>query len=83
MHFYFIYVSIIFLFTPENPGQDLFEGDVILNEEQKMAVALGLDIDNPFGRGANRGRQWPGGLMPYVIHPNLGMSMTTAINNLN
>ena len=33
---------------------------------------MGLDVDHPLGRGANRGRQWPGGVMVYAIHPSLG-----------
>lgn len=33
---------------------------------------MGLDVDDPLGRGANRGRQWPGGVMIYAIHPTLG-----------
>ena len=50
---------------------DLYEGDRILTADQRMAANLGLDIDNPFGRGATKGRQWPGGAMHYVIHSTL------------
>ncbi|KAL9973963.1 hypothetical protein ACROYT_G020490 [Oculina patagonica] len=58
----------------ENVGvnnPNLYEGDIILNAEQRMAVAMGLDIDNPFGRGVRRGRNWPKGVMIYAIHPTL------------
>ncbi|XP_078370021.1 zinc metalloproteinase nas-15-like isoform X2 [Oculina patagonica] len=50
---------------------NLFEGDMILTRDQRMAAALGLDVDNPFGRAASRGRQWPGGVLVYAIHPSL------------
>ena len=50
---------------------DLFEGDMIFTPDQRMAAELGLDVDNPFGRGSTKGRQWPGGLVPYVIDPSL------------
>lgn len=62
-------------FLPENAGLDdldLFEGDMILTTEQRMAAEMGLDVDNPFGRGSTEGRQWPGGLVPYVIDSELG-----------
>ena len=45
---------------------------MILTPEQRMAAEMGLDVDNPFGRGASRGKQWPGGVMVYAIHPTLG-----------
>ena len=46
---------------------DLFEGDMILTTEQRMAAKLGLDVDNPFGRASTKGKQWPGGVVPYII----------------
>lgn len=56
--------------SQENTGVDnpnLFEGDVILNAEQRMAVEMGLDIDNPFGRGAERGKEWSKGVMIFAV----------------
>ena len=47
--------------------RDLFEGDMILSPEQRMAAKLGLDVDDPPGRGST-----PGGLVPYVIDSELG-----------
>ena len=61
-------------FLSENEGvddSDLYEGDMILTAEQKMAAELGLDVDNPLGRGSAKNRQWPGGVMAYVIDPSL------------
>ena len=37
-----------------------------------MAVKLGLDVNDPFGRGANIGGRWPGGVMVYAIEGSLG-----------
>ena len=56
---------------------------MVLTGDQRMAAELGLDVDNPFGRGASRGKQWPGGVMVYAIHPTLGKSRPVAIKNLN
>ena len=39
---------------------------MILTPEQRMAAELGLDVDH------HRGRQWPGGVMIFAIHPTLG-----------
>ncbi|KAM7433977.1 hypothetical protein ABFA07_015862 [Porites harrisoni] len=58
----------------ENEGvydPDLYEGDMILTPDQRMAAELGLDVDNPLGRGATVGRQWPGGDLVYVIDSSL------------
>ena len=50
---------------------DLYEGDMILTPDQRMAAELGLDVDNPIGRGATKYRLWPGGVMVYVIDSSL------------
>ena len=58
----------------ENEGlydPDLYEGDMILTTDQRVAAEMGLDVDNPTGRGATKGRQWPGGVMAYVIDSSL------------
>ena len=65
---------IVFSSTAENEGiddPDAFEGDMILTADQRMAAEMGLDVDNPFGRGSTKGRQWPGGEMAYVIDSSL------------
>ena len=63
-----------FCSTPENAGvddPDLFEGDMILTAEQRMAAEMGLDVDNPLGRGSIKNRQWPGGVIPYEMDASL------------
>ena len=50
---------------------EAFEGDIILTPEQHMATELGLDVDNPLGRGSSKGKQWPGGVVAYVIDSSL------------
>ena len=58
----------------ENEGlydPDLYEGDMILTTDQRVAAEMGLDVDNPTGRGSTKGRQWPGGVMAYVIDSSL------------
>ncbi|KAJ7393134.1 hypothetical protein OS493_008435 [Desmophyllum pertusum] len=66
------------LVASENPDEnegiddpDAFEGDIILTAEQRMAAEMGLDVDNPLGRGSARNKQWPGGVMFYVIDSSL------------
>jgi len=44
---------------------------MILTDEQRMAAEMGLDVDNPLGRGSTKNRQWPGGVMAYVIDSSL------------
>ena len=46
---------------------------MLLTTEQRLAASLGLDIDAPLGRGSTRNRQWPGGVMAYVIDSSLSM----------
>ena len=58
----------------ENKGlydPDLYEGDMILTPEQRMAAEMGLDVDNPMGKAATKNRHWPGGVMAYVIDSSL------------
>ena len=50
---------------------DLFEGDMILTPEQRAAALSGGDVDQPLGRGATKNRQWPGGVMAYVVDSSL------------
>ncbi|KAJ7393135.1 hypothetical protein OS493_008436 [Desmophyllum pertusum] len=66
------------LVASQNPDENvglndphLFEGDMILTADQRMAAAMGLDIDNPFGRSSTKNRQWPGGVVAYVIDSSL------------
>ena len=44
---------------------------MILTADQRMAAEQGMDVDNPFGRGSTKDRQWPRGVIPYVIDPSL------------
>ena len=58
----------------ENEGvddPDLYEGDMILTADQRMAAEMGLDVDRTLGRGSVMNRQWPGGVMAYVIDSSL------------
>ncbi len=76
-------LCILTLENDVNKDLNLFDGDIKLTGEQRLALALGLDVDNPFGRASHRGRQWPGGVMVFAIHPTLSKSKPAAINNLN
>ena len=44
---------------------------MILTSDQRMAAALGLDVDNPFGRASVRNKKWSGGVMVYDIDSSL------------
>lgn len=62
----------------ENEGlydPDLYEGDMILTPDQRMAAEMGLDVDNPLGRGLSENRKWPDGKLVYAIDPSLGTSV--------
>src|SRR5262245_31462858 len=56
-------------------GLAIFEGDICLGtvEEMKARVAAaGKDQPESFGVGITGQRyRWPGGVIPYVIHPDL------------
>ncbi|KAK3713995.1 hypothetical protein QZH41_018773, partial [Actinostola sp. cb2023] len=55
--------------SSEDPN--VFEGDMILTPEQRMAAMNGLDVDAPMGRGAAIGKQWPSGVLVYEIDNTL------------
>ena len=67
-----------FLFcVVENDGvynPDLYEGDMILTPDQRMAAERGLDVDNPLGKRLSENRKWPDGKLVYAIDPRLGTS---------
>ena len=44
---------------------------MILTADQRMAAEMGWDVDDPLGRGSIKNRQWPGGVMAYVIDSSL------------
>ena len=73
-----LHASRFFLFcVVENEGvynPDLYEGDMILTPDQRMAAEMGLDVDNPLGRGLSENRKWPDGKLVYSIDPSLGTS---------
>lgn len=50
---------------------DLYEGDVILTADQRMAAELGMDVDNALGRGSSKNKHWTGGVMSYFIDASL------------
>ena len=62
----------------DNP--DLFEGDMILTPDQRMAAELGLDVA-PIGRAAIKGRQWPRGVMIYAIDRGLGKFVASILDD--
>ena len=69
-----LFIQNFLICLVENEGlydPDLYEGDMILTTDQRVAAEMGLDVDNPTGRGATKGRQWPGGVMAYVIDSSL------------
>ena len=69
-----LFIHNLLICIVENKGlydPDLYEGDMILTPEQRMAAEMGLDVDNPMGKAATKGRQWPGGIMAYVIDSSL------------
>merc|ERR1719309_318237 len=61
---------------------DVFEGDMILTPEQKMAAINGWDVDAPLGRGSIKNRQWPGGVFVYQIDGSLARD-SRAISAIN
>lgn len=70
---YTCYIGI-YLSTVENVGvydPDLFEGDMILTPEQRMAAEKGLDVDNLSGRASIKSKLWPNGVMNYEIDSSL------------
>ncbi|KAK2552125.1 Blastula protease 10 [Acropora cervicornis] len=76
-----VFALCVTLAAAENPEEneasydpDLYEGDMLLTTEQRLAATLGLDIDAPYGRGSTVNRQWPGGVMAYVIDSSLTRS---------
>ena len=69
-----VFIQNFLICIVENEGlydPDLYEGDMILTPDQRVAAEMGLDVDNPMGRGSTKGRQWPGGVMVYVIDSSL------------
>ena len=61
--FYFVHAGFA--------GFRKFEGDMMLKESQIHAAENGLDPTNlAHARGLKRRAQWPGGVLPYVIHPS-------------
>ncbi|XP_031563373.1 zinc metalloproteinase nas-15-like [Actinia tenebrosa] len=58
----------------ENEGiknANLFEGDMILSNDQKLSAKLGLDVDSGSARGSIRTGHWPGGVLVYDIAQSL------------
>ncbi|KAJ7348777.1 hypothetical protein OS493_039096, partial [Desmophyllum pertusum] len=49
---------------------DLFEGDMILEPDQRLAAEFGFDVDGQ-ARGSTKRRHWPNGVVPYTVNPSL------------
>ncbi|XP_020901634.1 blastula protease 10-like [Exaiptasia diaphana] len=77
-------IAVAFAASPEESetDPDVFEGDMILTPEQKMAAVNGWDVDAPLGRGGIKNRRWPGGVFVYQIDPVLARS-SKAMNAIN
>ena len=72
--FIHLFTLDLFIYFVENEGindPDLYEGDMVFTAEQRMAAEMGLDVDDPLGRGSVKNRQWPDGVMAYVIDSSL------------
>ncbi|XP_031566396.1 zinc metalloproteinase nas-15-like [Actinia tenebrosa] len=71
----FVLLGVAFANNPdENAGVDdpnLYEGDMILTDAQRMAAEMGMDVDKPIGRGSIKNGRWPGGVMAYTIDGSL------------
>lgn len=70
----------------ENVGvkdRNLFEGDMILTDAQRMAAALGEDVSKAgLGRGSIRNNLWPGAVLVYQLDPAIeGSSRAMAAIN--
>ena len=54
----------------------LFEGDLLLTQEEISAAERGEDVDAAGHHGAvGRYRAWPGGVIPYTIHDSASMEI--------
>ena len=49
---------------------DLFEGDMILEPDQRLAAEFGFDVDGQ-ARGSTKRRHWPNGVVPYTVSSSL------------
>ncbi|XP_022807102.1 astacin-like metalloprotease toxin 1 [Stylophora pistillata] len=61
-----LYAVVIVQSLKELENPKLFEGDILLKPRQAAAIRMG-----GFGRAANIGRRWPGGVMVVYVHPAL------------
>ncbi|XP_020901633.1 zinc metalloproteinase nas-15 [Exaiptasia diaphana] len=78
------FFAVAFAINPEEAetDPDVFEGDMILTPEQKMAAVNGWDVDAPLGRGGIKNKRWPGGVFVYQIDGALARS-SKAMNAIN
>ena len=66
---------IYHVYIAENLGvrdPNLFEGDMILSQEQRLKAEMELDVDSSVKRGSIRNKLWPDGVIAYVIQSDLG-----------
>lgn len=66
---------IYHVYIAENLGvrdPNLFEGDMILSQEQRLKAEMELDVDSSVKRGSIRNKLWPDGVIAYVIQSGLG-----------
>lgn len=50
---------------------NLFEGDMILTHEQRVAAEAGQDVDAPVSRGSIKRGLWREGVLVYEISSSL------------
>lgn len=63
----------LFVCFSETSSTQIFEGDMLLTEEQIQAAENGMSPNDVGGaRGLSKYRKWPGGVVPYTIHGSAG-----------
>ena len=74
----------LIFFCLENAGlerQNLFEGDMILTDAQRMAARFGEDVSKAgLGRASIRKNLWPGAVLVYQLDPAIGSNESVLLN---
>lgn len=75
------------LFCLENVDlerKNLFEGDMILTDAQRMAAMFGEDVSKAgLGRASIRKNLWPGAVLVYQLDPAIGSNKSVLLLNLS
>ena len=74
----------LIFFCLENAGlerKNLFEGDMILTDAQRMAAMFGEDVSKAvLGRASIRKNLWPGAVLVYQLDPAIGSNESVLLN---